>query len=66
MGVTISDEEVKAIGRQRLEEARLTRPHTERLPEPVNPLDGWRRTGERAGHHAATRRRQGSPRQTIH
>jgi len=66
MGSIISDEEVKAIGRQRQEEARLTRPHTGRLPEPVNPLDGWKRTGERLADHEASRRCEGIPRQPVH
>jgi hypothetical protein len=46
MGVTISDEEVKAIGRQRLEEARLTRPHMGRTPESPQTLRGWTRIGK--------------------
>ncbi len=33
----VTNELVEAITRERHEEARLTRPHTEKLPEPVNP-----------------------------
>jgi len=66
MGGIISYEEVKAIGCQRQEEARLTRPHTGRLPEPVNPLDGWKRAGERLARHASSRRCEGIARLRVH
>jgi hypothetical protein len=66
MGSIISDEEVMAIGRQRQEEARLTRPHMLRLPEAGNALDSWKRIGERLADRAASRWREGRPRQSVH
>jgi hypothetical protein len=58
MGSIMSHEEVKAIGRQRQEEARLTRPHTGRLAEPVDPPGGWTRIARQTARNAGSRERR--------
>ncbi len=66
MGVIITDELVKAIGRERHEEARQARPHMGRFPEPASVLGGWRRVGEQVAMCLSNRRSEGTPSQRVH